>query len=226
MDDVFSFQPSGLKSGTYFDKIIICNSIHLFSDLITVLPRFVDALTDRGHLLIIHRPIRLNTLPLPTEILDQLHSADLSLECLISTIQSLGLGYHWEVEDTRVVTSRKKWLDMIQYGGFPPRKQDEETQTANNTDISSTTQSNGIHQLMTGVLRYAGDSDIEFVDRMVFLTVSQTSPVTTAHNPATPSRYQKCTFGPLHMEVTEGIKELLNAKKQSQHKKWSLVDWH
>jgi len=224
MDEVFSFQPSGLKSRAYFDKIIICNSIHLFSDLVAVLLRFVNALTERGRLLIIHRPIRLNTLPLPTEIIDQLRRADLSLESLISTIQSLRLGFHWEVEDTRVVTSRQKWVHLIQHGGFPLRKQDEleDTHAANNPEtMSSTTQSNGIHQLMIGVLRYAGDSDIEFVDRMVFLTVSRTSPVTT-HNPATATRYQKGTFGPLHMEVTPEISELLNAKKQSQHKKWSL----
>ena len=225
MDEVFSFQPSGLKYEAHFDKIIICNSIHLFSDLIATLLRFVDALTDRGRLLIIHRPIRLNTLPLPTEIIDQLRSTDLSLERLISAIQSLGLGFHWEVENTTVVTSRKKWLDMIQRGRFPLHEQDEETQAANNPEnTSSTTQSNGVHQLMTGILHYAGDSAIEFVDRMVFLTVNRASPVT--QNPLTVSRYQKgnSKFGPLHMEVTPEIRELLNAKAQSQHKKRSLFD--
>jgi len=228
MDEVFSFQPSGLKSEAYFDKIIICNSIHVFSDLITVLLRFVDALTDRGRLLVIHRPIRLNTLPLPKEIVDQLRSSDLSLECLISTIQSLGLRFHWEVEDTRVVTTRWKWLDMIQHGRFPLREQDKETEATNNPEeTASTTQSDGVHQLLTGILRYAGDDNIEFVDRMVFLTVNRASPVTTTHDAATVTRHQKSKsklhmFGPLHMEVTPDIKELLNANKQLQHKNRSL----
>ena len=229
MDEAFSFQPSGIKSETYFDKIVVFNSIHVFPDLISALLRFVDALTDRGRLLIIHRPIRLNTLPLPTDILDTLRRADLSLECLISAIESLGLGLQWEVEDTRVVTPRRKWLDMIQHGRFPLREQDEETQASNSpAKTSSITQSNGVHQLMTGVLRYAGDSDIEFVDRMVFLTVNRASPAITTHDPATVTRQHKGTssfvYGPLHMEVTPEIRALLKAKEQSQHKKWSLFD--
>jgi len=230
MDEVFSFQPSGLKSESYFDKIVVYNSIHLFSDVITVLLRFINALTDRGRLLIIHRPIRLNTLPFPVHIVNRLRSADLSLEYLISTIQSLGLEVCWEVENARVVTSRHKWLNMIQYDGFPPCKR-QETHPANDPDrTSSTTPSDGVHELMTGVLRYAGDSDIEFVDKMVFLTVNRASQLPATNNPATVSVSQKGKSkvnmrGPLEMEVTPEIEFLLNAKRQQQQKKCSLFDW-
>jgi len=228
MDETFSFQPLGLKSELYFDKIIIYHSIHLFSELNTMLLRFMSALTARGRLLIIHRPIRLNTLPFPADLVDQLRSVDLPLERLISTIQSLRLAFRWEVEDARIVTSKQKWLDMIQHGGFPLHEQREETQAIINQDktsCSSTTRSDGIHELMTGVLRYAGDGDIEFVDRIVFLTVNRTSTVTTGHNPATTSRCQKANFcGPLEMEVSSEIEDLLYAKNQSHQKKWSLFD--
>jgi len=226
MNEVFSFQPSGLKSELYFDKIILYNSIHLFSDTITELLHFVNALIDRGRLLIIHRPFRLNTLPFPADVLDRLRSADLSLEHLISTIQLLGLQFHWEVENSKVVTSRQKWLDMIQQGGFPPGKQDHETQAIDNPDKMFSTTSDGVRELMTGVLRYAGDSNIEFVDRMVFITVNRASPVPATKNLATVARSLKGknTFGPLEMEVTPEIKELLNAKHQLQQKKWSLFD--
>lgn len=230
MDEVFCYQPSGLKSDSYFDKIIIYNSIHLFPDITAALLRFVNALTDRGRLLLIHRPIRLNTLPFPAHIVERLRSTDLSLEYLISTIQSLGLEFCWEVEHSRVVTSRRKWLDMIQCGGFPPCKQHHETQPVNITDNTQTaTASDGVHELMTGILRYAGDSDIEFVDRMVFLTVSRASPVPAIKDPATVSRNHKAsskvpTYGSLEMEVTTDITELLNAKSRQQHKKRNLFD--
>jgi len=229
MDEVFAYQSSGLKSEVYFDKIVIYNSIHLFSDTITELLRFINALTDRGRLLIIHRPFRLNTLPFPTDVLDRLRSSDLSLEHLISTIQTLGLEFHWEVENSKVVTSRQKWLDIIQCGGFPPRKQDQETQASNNPDKTSSCMSDGIHELMNGVLRYTGNSDIELVDRMVFITLNRTSPVPTTKNMATVARNltgknKVNTFGPLEMEVTPEIEELLNAQKQQQQKKRSLFD--
>ena len=236
MDEVFSFQPSGLKSELYFDKIIIYNSIHLFSDIIKELRRFIGALTSRGRLLIIHRPIRLNTLPFPADIVDRLRSVDLSLERLISTVQSLGLEFRWEVEESRVVTSRHKWLNMIKNGGFPPCKQYHKTQPPNNPEETpsketlSTTRSDITHELMTGVLRYAGDSDIEFVDRMVFLTVNQSCPVPAMKDPATVSASQKRNskvnmYGSLEMKVTPEIKELLNAKKRPQQKKWTIFDW-
>jgi len=227
MDEVFSFQPTGLKSELYFDKIVIYNSIHLFSDITTKLLHFINALTQRGRLLIIHRPIRLNTLPLPGHVIDQLRSSDLSLEQLISTIQSLGLEFSWEVEDSRVVMSRHKWLNMIQCGGFPQCKQYQEIQPAKSPDKTlNTTRSDGVHKLMTGVLRYAGDSDIEFVDRMVFLTVSRASLAPATKNPAAFSVRQtgKSTinaFAPLEMEVTPEIRQVLNAKKSQ---KWSLFD--
>ena len=230
MDEVFCYQPSGLKSESYFDKIIIYNSINLFPDITAALLRFVNALTDRGRLLLIHRPIRLNTLPFPAHMVDRLRSSDLSLEHLISTVQSLGLEFRWEVENSRVVTSRRKWLDMIHYGAFPPCEQHQETLPANDPDnTQSATASDGAHELMTGVLRYAGDSDIEFVDRMVFLTVNRASPVPAMKDPATVSRSQKANskvsvYGPLEMEVTAEVTELLKAKSRLQHKKRSLFD--
>jgi len=229
MDEVFAFQSSGLKSEVYFDKIVVYNSIHLFSDTITELLRFINALTDRGRLLIIHRPFRLNTLPFPTDVLDRLRSSDLSLEHLISIIQTLGLEFHWEVENSKVVTSRQKWLDIIQCGGFPPCKQDQETQASNNPDKTSSRTSDGVRELMNGVLRYAGNSDIEFVDRMVFITVYRASPVPTTKIMATVTRKLNSknkinTFGPLEMEVTPEIEELLNAQKQQQQKKWTSFD--
>ena len=228
MNEVFSYQPSGLESELYFDKIVIYNSIHLFSDTNTELLRFVNALTNRGRLLIIHRPFRLNTLPFPADILDRLRSSDLSLEHLISTIQQLGLEFHWEVEECRVVMSRQKWFNMIQHGGFPPREQEHESEAVDDPEKTSSTTSDGVCELMTGILRYAGDDDIEFVDRMVFITINRASPVPTTKNPATVALRQKGenkvnTFGPLEMEVTTEIKELLNAKYQQQ-KKWSLFD--
>jgi len=230
MDEVFCYQSSGLKSDLYFDKIIIYNSIHLFTDITSALLRFVNALTNRGRLLLIHRPIRLNTLPFPAHTVERLRSTDLSLEHLISTIQSLGLEFRWEVEHSRVVTSRRKWFDMIQYGGFPPCEQYQETQPVNITDNTpSATASDGVHELMTGILRYAGDSDIEFVDRMVFLAVNRPSPAPDIKHPATVARSHNAsskvsTYGSLEMDATPDITELLNAKSRQQHKKRSLFD--
>ena len=230
MNEVFSFQPEGLKSGLYFDKIVVYNSIHLFPDITTELLHFINALTDQGRLLIIHRPFRLNTLPFPANVLDRLRSSDLTLEQLISTVQLLGLEFYWEVENSKVVTSRQKWLNLIQCGGFPPFQQYHKSQAIHDPDKKSSFTSDGADELMTGVLRYAGDSDIEFVDRMVFITIYRaSSPVPTTRNPSAFARNlngnnKVNTFGPLEMEVTPEIKELLNAKHQSQQKRWSLFD--
>jgi len=228
MNEVFSYQPEGLRSQLYFDKIVIYNSIHLFPDITTELLHLINALTDRGRLLIIHRPFRLNTLPFPTDVLNRFRSSDLSLEHLISTIQLLGLEFQWEVDNSKVVTSRQKWLDMVQCGKFPPFQHDK-SQAVDNPDKTSNVTSDGVHELMTGVLRYAGDSEIEIVDRMVFVTIYRTPPVPATKKLPTVTRSLKSSnrvgrFGPLEMEVTPEIKELLNAKHQSQLKKCSLFD--
>lgn len=226
VDEVFSFSPSGLSSESYFDKIIIYNSVHLFSDLSTQLARFISALTNRGRLLIIHRPIRLCTLPLPADIIDRLRTTDLPLESLISTIQSLGLEFHWHVDSMKVVMSRQKWLDMIQSGRFPPRQREQETQSTDNPDkTSSTSESDGIYELMSGVLRYTGDSNIEFVDRMVFITVTRVSPESvTSVLSSQKGKKKDSMYGRMEMEVTPEIKEILDAKDQGQRKKWNLFD--
>jgi len=176
-------------------------------------------------MLIIHRPFRLNTLPFPADILDRLRSTDLPLEQLISTIESLELDCRWEVEDTRVVMSRQKWLNIVQNGTFPPCKQDQEIQPNKSLSISG---SDGIRELMTGVLRYAGDHGTEFVDRMVFITVNRARPTPVTNNPAMlrclRSRSKVNMYGALEMEVTPNVRQLLNARQKPQQKKCSLFD--
>jgi len=221
LDEVFSYDAHGLKSESYFDKIIIFGSLHLFSDLNSQLLRFVGALTNRGRVLIIHRPFRLNTLPFPAHVVDQLRRADLPLESLISTVQTLGLEFLWQVERNRVVTSRHKWLELVQRGAFSPREQDQQ---AHPNHTSTNLQPDGVHELLTIVLRYAGDSDIEFVDKMVFLTVWRAKKNPETVSTVKKSRNKVYTYGTLEMEVTAEVEELLTAKSQAQQKKWSLFD--
>jgi len=116
---------------------------------------------------------------------------------------------------------------MIQHDRWlPPCEKHEEMESTNNPDETRgiAAQADNVHELTTGILRYSGDSDIEFVDRMVFLTINRTSQLPATKNPATVARSQVGMYRHLEMGVTPDIKELLNTKNRRQPKTWSLFD--
>jgi hypothetical protein len=143
------------------------------------------------------------------------------MERIISTVQALGLDFRWEMEDVRVVMSRRDWINLLMVG-FPLCEMDpEQEEAAGAVSTAGHHECEAINDLMTGIMRYAGSSDIEFTDRLLVVTITRHSPSapSSSHIKIPPKvKVFPTTFGPLEMEVTREVKAILD-ERQNQPKR-------
>jgi hypothetical protein len=224
IDETFPLQFSKTNPPSpRYDKIILFNSLQNFDDLPTGIVRIMKSLSDNGILLIVQRPASLNTLPVPQSVLARLrdHGSDVPMERIISTVQALGLDFRWEMEDVRVVMSRRDWINLLMVG-FPLCEMDpEQEEAAGAVSSAGHHECEAINDLMTGIMRYAGSSDIEFTDRLLVVTITRHSPSapSSSHIKIPPKvKVFPTTFGPLEMEVTREVKAILD-ERQNQPKR-------
>jgi len=133
-DDVFSLRCSMTRDESSFDKIVVADALcHIVATaerrstevgtsnhLSTTVLQLMRSLADDGRLLVIHRPAGLNTLPLPSTVFENYinDNGDIPLDKIVSTVESMGLVLRWSVERLPIVTTRRRWFELID-AGFP-----------------------------------------------------------------------------------------------------------
>lgn len=146
-----------------FTKVILKDAVQFLDGCPSALQRIVRSMTDNGRLLIVHRCARTNTLPLHSAAARRMDELDVPLQRIVSSARDCGLDdVRWRLERLTCVMPKERWIQMMDEqfplafdGSFEPRVRQ------------------GVRELETGVLRYAA-GDIEFTDRLVFLSASRT----------------------------------------------------
>ncbi|CAF0743898.1 unnamed protein product [Didymodactylos carnosus] len=216
-----------LLTSNTFDRIILIHCLHSLNDLTTHFPAIRQSLKPNGRLLIIHRDLAINTLPLPNEVLTTwLNNTNFHATKLIEDLQrNKGMSLLWEIETIRFLSHKIKWFTLLYNRSFYPLNMSTMKQI---TD--------GLRQLNESYFKYQ-NGPLELYDRLLFLSLqveSVKTPPITQLLPSIKKKLPKITVAAAILEphetwdykllVTDEVTELLNIRKQKWIKPRNLFE--